>query len=211
MFVDWHISSGHGILKNVVGHLIKLRDESEMNGDYLMKGLSKAVLLGFLLFCFGGVQAATVTNNLFVEVLGGPFVGITGSGYFSYDDAGLLGLGDEILTVDDGGLALELTVFGQTFYASNDVDFQWFPELSLFDGIPLYLGFSVSENASVNPTDIQHLGVIGLDLYDLSQEADGSFYAELDVTAVPLPAAVWLFGSGLYGLFMFVGKKVRRC
>jgi len=177
-----------------------------------MKELLRIAFLGALLLSFGAVQAATVTHNLSVEVLSGPFTGTTGSGFFSYDDATLTNIGDEYLTSTSGSLTLELTVFGQTFYQSDDVDFSFYPELGLIDGAPTTLDYIVAESDVLVTTDILFPGVMDFGIYDLYW-VNSSFFAELEVnthvSSVPVPAAVWLLGSGLLGLFGLFGRKAQ--
>jgi hypothetical protein len=176
-----------------------------------MRNLFRAVFLGLMLLCCSGVQAATVTYDLFVEVLSGPFTGTTGSGSFSYDDSTLTNIGEETLTtaVGDGGLTLELTVFGQTFIHSDDIDFSSYPRLVLIDGVIQYLDFIVSEDG-MNPRDILQPGIEDLGIYDLSLVGN-VFHAELHVNrhAVPIPAAIWLFGSGVLGMLGLSRRKTK--
>ena len=62
--------------------------------------------------------------------------------------------------------------------------------------------------ASVNTLDSDGDGISGINLYingDLTEIAEVS----LTTSVVPVPAAVWLFGSGLPGLAGFARRKSR--
>lgn len=200
---------------------IKLRDKN--NEEKIIKGnrmkvFKKAILASSLLFAINA-NAAVVTENLTVSVLSGDFVGTTGTGWFSYDDALLTNVGDESIAAVDG-LTLSLNVFGQSFTEANDIDYSGYPVLSFYDGMIQTLDFYVTEGSVAGPdcvecssnfTDITLDGVYDLSLYDLSAVATGGYEAELYVNGfanpVPVPAAVWLFGSGLIGLAGLARRK----
>jgi len=70
--------------------------------------------------------------------------------------------------------------------------------------------------SATNPTDVASLWVFGFDSgmqVELPPINSGSFAAmavyDGDIGAVPLSAAVWLFGSGLIGLAAFAKRKIR--
>jgi hypothetical protein len=65
-----------------------------------------------------------------------------------------------------------------------------------------YYGFLIEALTEVRASDN---GVL-LTAYNSSGFADAAFRPYLEVTAVPLPAAIWLFGSALFGLIGFRRK-----
>lgn len=179
-----------------------------------MKKLKLTALASAMLVSVSA-NAAIVTENFSVSVLDGEFIGTTGSGFFSYDNSLITGFGNE--TIDaNSGLALELTVFGQTFTEANDIDYSGYPALTFLDGAISSLDYYVSESMCFdcidqNITDIIKDGVYDFSIYPLTKLADGSFEAVLSVNGsinpVPVPAAVWLFGSGLIGLAGVARRK----
>jgi len=156
------------------------------------------------------VNAALISESFTVTVLQGDFIDTIGTGSFTYDDTLITGIGSEIISPADG-LSIEFNVFGQEFTESNDVDYPGFPELAFLDGNVLSLDFFVVDTAACfgcsNPTEIIQEGVNEFGIFDLNPVAGGGFEGELSVNAVPVPAAVWLFGSGLIGLIGVARRK----
>jgi hypothetical protein len=142
------------------------------------------------------VSAAIITESLKGVVTSGPFAGTVGIGTFSYDDTSLTGIGDELVTPLEG-LALEFTIFGQTFHETDDADYDLFPELDFTDGVPVFLDFLVAEPAP----DILAPDVIAFGFFSpLTPLATGGWEAE--VLVIPEPkggafAAVSGLGLGL--------------
>jgi hypothetical protein len=146
----------------------------------------------------------------------GSYFGTVGSGSFSYDDADITGFGTETISAASSSLTVEFTIFGQTFTDTDDVGniSTGSPDLKLVDGVPVFLDFLMSEVPDPpdnNVIAINEPGVIYIDTWDpsgenLSQLGDG-FATEVSVGVVPIPAAVWLFGSGLIGLIGIARRK----
>lgn len=151
-----------------------------------------------------GVSAAVVTESFTVEGYG-DYSGTTGTGIFSYDDSLISGSGNESVTAALG-LKVELTVLGQTFTEQDDVNYHFLPALGFTGGVVNYLDFTIVES---DTTEILEPGVWGLRMYDLSPDGSGGYLGPLEVGAVPVPAAVWLFGSGLLGLAGVAGTRRR--
>ena len=146
------------------------------------------------------------------------------------------GPGIELVTFELQGVAADGAVaplFGETL-AFDPVAISFFP-ISWGPGapVPVLNDFSVIEVSGSNPdgdsvdflnqpftlTDVRLVTIFGEDVYDIFIELDtGSFNQfaltdlsvtlEVPKTVVPVPAAVWLFGSGLIGL---LGLARRRC
>lgn len=74
----------------------------------------------------------------------------------------------------------------------GNIDFAW----GATSGIDVFLVWDVAGNTYTS-TDIDGNGTLGLGMVD---GPFPGFSANFDMTAVPVPAAVWLFGSGLIGL-----------
>ena len=120
-------------------------------------------------------------------------------------------------------LSLDFTVFGQTFSTASDADFPDYPELGFYNGDLDYMTLFVSETG-VNGTPINQAGIDSFGFgFDVFEAAYGSPFTlndnpnydyQLDmfvdgvvVSAVPVPAAAWLFGTGLLGLIGFGRRK----
>ncbi len=160
----------------------------------------KLGVIACALLMSSAVNATIITNNLFGEVLSGSFAGTTGSGSFSYDNTLITGVGDEMLLGTE--FDLEFTIFGQTFTNADDIDYPEFPELVFFDGLVVAIDFVVE--GIINEPGVDNFSII-----DLFEVAPGEFETEVNVnqTAIPVPASVWLLGSGLLGLVGVARRK----
>lgn len=161
--------------------------------------------------------AGPVTVPFGAGVLAGPYAGTMGDGWFEYDPSfvgpGPVTLGPLFGPNPEGLLAFEFTILGQPFHMGDDVEFPTFPTVDFLDGLPVAADFRV-ENPGGLP-DVQALGVFG----DFSSgptslpggaivAVDGyDFYIEAFIVPVPVPPALWLFGSGLLGLLGMARRK----
>jgi len=166
---------------------------------YIFKGLGVAFLLAL---SFSYANAQIVNFNLEGEVTGtddffgaNPFglsVGniITATG--SYDDIYLTGSGyDDIELV-----SLNVSV-GDTIYTEADAN--WLgSEISFLNGWFYGLYFDTEDNEF--NSDYEFGG------YMTNFDGEWTVYSE-SAPAVPVPAAVWLFGSGLLGLVGMARRK----
>jgi len=64
-----------------------------------------------------------------------------------------------------------------------------------------------SLNLAILASNDMHIRLDGGDMFSLNLDDDGSGGFVTTVSAVPVPAAVWLFGSGLIGLVGFARRK----
>ena len=163
-------------------------------------------------------EAASITANFTSTVSSGDFIGSAATGSFTYDDSLIFGVGFEQITATQG-LTVNLTVFGQTFTETDDIDFFIYdiPSLEFIDGNVSYLDFYMSETpitedgltgdniTSINLEGINDFGGFSLNLIG-TNTYDGEFFVN-EVSAVPVPAAAWLFGSGLIGLISVARRK----
>jgi len=176
----------------------------------------KIMLLAPLLLLYaGGANSALVDFTLVGEVT----IADTGNGFGlavsdvitvngTFDDGALSGTGDEYVSFAAGsGNSLSFDAGSVSFTQVDDVDYVTGlgPNLNFFNGA--FSGFDF----------LAEFGLTGsFSSVDLLFDAgDDSFYTayitgtwtSYTVSAVPVPAAVWLFGSGLLGL---VGVARRR-
>jgi hypothetical protein len=167
-------------------------------------------LLGIAALGSAPVQAAFITGSM---GLGGAF---TASGGTDLSDATMLDLTSA--TGTSGGGDIGSTVGFNTPGTVNNSPFSFNP----FAAVPnlLQIGGWQVDLATLSIVDqttsilnLAGTGTIsgnGFDLtptqWSLSANATGSTYS-MTVTAVPIPAAVWLFGSGLLGLVGIARKK----
>ena len=149
-------------------------------------------VVGFLYKDLGTVTADMV-GDTYAFSFDGKWGNIDGSGLNDPGDA------NAYVTILDGSFA---TQFNAEFnYTGLPGDGSWgggvveVPIISAYVGSLLQIGFSHEVNLDAEPAS----GTADWDT--------GVFYDNLNFAAVPVPAAVWLFGSGLLGL---VGVARRR-
>jgi hypothetical protein len=139
------------------------------------------------LFCLTGKAGAViVTEPWTVNIVGGPYNGVVGTGSFSYDNAQLV-FGDETLSPTTS-LTLSLTIFGQTFTEVDDIDFTSFPRVDFSAFVPVNMDYIVSETDLDNPTPINQGGVRSFSAQGPLVPLPGGGYQQ-DGTAIPEPAA----------------------
>ena len=178
-----------------------------------MKTLLKLALAG--LFIGGSVANAAVVNFTIDGIVNSADAGnvfnlsagntISASG--SFDDSVLSG-GDTGTVLFDmsSGNSLSLSFGTMTFQASDDIDYA--------SGNP----FITLNAGSLTAFDFAaNVGTLGyLTSFELNVDAEDDSYnfvnatwtgITIDSTTVPVPAAVWLFGSGLLGLVGFARRK----
>jgi hypothetical protein len=83
--------------------------------------------------------------------------------------------------------------------------------LIFFEGVPVQLEFYVSEipfsTKETNTVEINQRGILGFGTARGITPSEDGFETSIDVNSVPIPAAVWLFGSGLLGLIGVARRK----
>ncbi|HHJ14969.1 MAG TPA: hypothetical protein ENJ79_11475 [Gammaproteobacteria bacterium] len=171
-----------------------------------MKNLIPLCLLA-LSFGSGPANAAVVNFSFDGTVAasnGAPFglnVGDTIGAVGRFDDAALSGTGQEAISLID----LTLSV-GSARFGPGDVQPGMPLALIFSDGVFAGLDYSSNTNLS-DAFDSNNLVFSGSDSF--WNNFDGSWnVASFQVTAVPVPAAVWLFGSGLLGVAGLVRRRV---
>lgn len=168
-------------------------------------------------------QAMTTFTFQAIVNDGSAFDGTVGIGSVSYDETLLNGgTGRFYYTDPVSAFDISLTMFGQTFGRGDDIDRDDFgaPEVYIANGVPSYVSFVISEvdvpdpiidgaSLGINYTAINDPQILAIAIYNqgslvansAGSDWDFSVGVELITTPVPVPAAVWLFASGLVGLF----------
>jgi hypothetical protein len=165
-------------------------------------GLAAACLTALALNSLS-TSAAIIIENLRGVVTGGPFAGTVGLGTFSYEDTSLTGIGDETVTPLEG-LAIEFTIFGQTFHETDDLSYDLFPQLGFTDGVPVFLDYMVTE-----PTvDILAPNVIAFAaLSPLTPLSTGGW--EVEIVVIPEPSGSVFFAVSGLGLGLVAVQRRR--
>ena len=99
---------------------------------------------------------------------------------------------------------------GQTFFETDDIDFDDFPQLTFFDGVPDFLDYLVFDGF---PTDIIEPGVDGFGISDalVFDPADGVYKTTVQVfTPVPEPTSpLSLLVLGTIGAASTLKRKLK--
>jgi hypothetical protein len=163
----------------------------------------------------GMVLADMVTQTFQANIAHGDYRGDQfGTGSFSYD-TDWIEAGD--FTLDPSlGLTVTFSFDGQNFNEQNDIDFlesppDQYPQLYFSDFQPISLDYwlinGVNGVAFSDP-NLEELYISGsAEFEDLGSGAAYDYKTVLGVEAVPIPAAIWLLGSGLIGLAGFRRRK----
>lgn len=171
-------------------------------------------IAGLLSLAAGAVQAVPIVVPFTVEVVvsfpSPEFLGATGSGTITYDDALITGVGDEVLGASD--FMVELMLFGQTFTNGDDIDYPAFPELGFTDGAIVLLDFVIAEfgfDPLANHVMIDEPNVVVIDILDVFPVvgAPGLFIPVFIGTPIPAPATIPLMG--LAGVIAMRKSKLR--
>lgn len=167
---------------------------------------SAASLCGALMVITPTAEAALVNYTFSGVVDSGSLIGANYNGNFAYDNATLTNSGSE---------AIDLSSLSVNFLSSayNIANADFTSTADFLDGVFLGINYSAS---ILNPSFTLGSGLATgspTDAYFSYQTVDGdSGFGSLifaKVTSVPLPAAVWLFGSALAGFGAFARRKRR--
>jgi hypothetical protein len=179
----------------------------------MYKTATRCIAATVLFFALGNAQAALVSYEITGEVLSGEDFApnvfgltagdiITATGIF--DDAVLTGGAGTVSFASGSGNSMTISVGIETFTAVNDVDFGTGggPAITL-SSLTTLTDFDFQAFLGTNgaPADFNS----SFTSFDDFDQMIGDWTA-ITTQVVPVPAAVWLFGSGLVAL----GGVVRR-
>jgi len=163
----------------------------------------------------GGVQAALVNFTLDGTVnddSGGNGFGLTNGDSITatgvFDDSAQTGVGSESVSFGLGsGNSLNLVVGSESFTQLDDVDYDTgnSPTFSFTDGSFTGFNFLATFGTFGSFSSVNLAFDAGDDNFN-SNFASGT-WGNYSTTVVPVPAAVWLFGSGLIGLVGVARRK----
>ena len=177
-------------------------------------GLAVVFLLTAQLAQAGAPPSPSVTIEFGAEVLFGDYTGAMGSGSFTYEPDFLDMNGDGVLGQDFGLLEFKFDILGFHFNIDDDIDFPEFPTVEFFGDTPVAADFVAVRMLEGMDVGIGVGGPFSSDPIALpggamtSTEHD-DFYIEafIEPEVVPVPPAIWLFGSGLLGLVGMARRK----
>ena len=168
------------------------------------------------------VNAATITQNFSLTENTGQFAGTTGNGTFTYDEINIIddGFGNFFIRRSEG-LTIEFTVFGQTYTEDDEIGIGLedvhVPKVHFNQNNDvLGIDFAVSELLFEENglfSTVVNINEGGIDTFEFISDLalqNGSYVgsmAIIETSAVPVPAAAWLFGSGLLGLVGVARRK----
>ncbi len=164
------------------------------------------VMLGATLLGTNFVNAATITAGSEMTVLGDYVENSdTGGSYIT-----LLTAGSSLLATGD--LAITLPDFDGTIIGDGKVYINPFtPTADILEVGGWYLSLN---SLTITPSDVLTMSGTGQlfgngkDSTAVTWSFSGGDSYSMTVTAVPVPAAVWLFGSGLVGLIAVARRKI---
>lgn len=183
----------------------------------IYKTTIRCIAATVLFFALGSAQAALISYEITGDVLAGNEFGdanafglaagdtIMATGIF---DDSVLTSGAGTLSFDSGsGNTMTITVGTETFTAGNDSRFGVAP------GSP-----TITLSSLTTLTDFDFLALLGTNgapadfnsnftSFDDFDVMFGDWQTTITTQVVPVPAAVWLFGSGLIGLVGIARRK----
>ncbi len=160
-----------------------------------MKRLTFAIASSMVLAA-APANAATLLQPFSIDVTSGDLAGETFSGSLSFKDSLLSGVGQEIVTAEDG-LTLDFDFSGTTFTEADDFGFETglFPEVSFLDGSFSGLNyvvdtgdvfFAIGDSANQPGTNFEYeLGPVGA-----ATDAGLGTLVAGESTTVPEPATI---------------------
>lgn len=162
-------------------------------------------------------QAATITYDFTVNVTSGSLTGTQPSGFFSYDDSTLTGVGLETVGVNEG-LAISFNFLGETYDETDDIEAPDYPILQFQDSSLLGLNFNVfyapsfQSFAIADEVDVA-IGAIGTNggsifAYDTDPSVGFEGLGTVTYSARPIPEPGSVAGLGILGLGFLLKKRV---
>jgi hypothetical protein len=168
-------------------------------------------VIALLVFSLGNAQAALVNYTITgIVVLGEDNYGPNAFGlnendtitaFGTFDDSALTGGAGTVTFGSGSGNTMTISVGTATYTASDDIDFAL--------GDP-----SITFTSLTSISDFDYLASdFSFNSLFTSFDDYGNLFGDwitVEVTAIPVPAAVWLFGSGLIGLAGVARRKKSR-
>ncbi len=172
-----------------------------------LKVASTVSLCGALMMVAPASEAALVGYTFSGVADSGSLLDTSYTGSFSYDDAGLINSDYEYIDLSSFAFT-----FGSAAYTLADADITAnLPSADFLDGE--FLGVSYMVSSSLDPTfsliSASEYGDVAYFSYTAisGDSGFGSLSYVADVSAVPVPAAVWLFTSALAGFGVITRRK----
>ena len=174
---------------------------------YVLKGLGAALLLALGLtqahaqmvnFTLTGTVNNTMQNTWYYDKnVFGLSIGDTITATASFDDRLINAGGTSLIDFDAPGIEMIINVGNTTF--TDDDDFSAGAWLYFYDG--LFDGLSFNSDVWDKDFDSSNF------CCDFNGDDFDGTWTSASVSAVPVPAAIWLFGSGLLGLAGMARRK----
>jgi hypothetical protein len=167
-----------------------------------LKIASSISLFSALMIMTPASEASLINYNFDGAIDSGLLTGEIYNGSFAFDNVTLTNTGIE--TIDLSSLTFN---FLSSSYNLASADFT--PTADFLDGLFLGISYSVS---SLDPS-FALVAAAGSGLQDdvpyfsYQTVAGDSGFGSLNLTAVPLPGAVWLFGSSMMGLLSVIRRR----
>jgi hypothetical protein len=165
-----------------------------------LKMASTVSLCAAMIMVVPTAQASIMNFNFNGTIDSGLLIGETYNGSFAFDNATLANLGNE--SIDLSSLTFN---FLSSAYNLANADFT--PTADFLDGLFLGVNYSVSSSEPSFAFVSGFATGLPADAYFSYQTVAGdSGFGSFNISAVPVPAAFWLFGTGL-GLLSFTRRK----
>lgn len=134
------------------------------------------------------------------------------SGSLTYDDTLVSPVGNSYIGHGDGLIGLSLNFGSLSYTETDDLNYGFgYPDAEFIDGALVGIEFSTDYVNCCGQT-VWELDMVGhefqfMDFSSGNLVASGT-WQNTSVSAVPVPASVWLFGSGLVGLVGVARRKL---
>lgn len=184
-----------------------------------------SLLLRLILFISSFFAASLTSQAALIEYSGTFDVNFTdsavskisGAWATSFDDSGVLGIGTEFFNVSPTTFTMSPSPLGTTTFDTTNVGIS----LYFIDGVPSNIVMvgglinaipAVSAAADDFSLSYNSSGALFSGLYSISTESgvaqSATAVGTVSIASIPIPAAVWLFSSGLLGLVGIAKSKM---
>jgi len=160
-------------------------------------------------------KAATITYDFTVDITSGPLTGTQPTGFFSYDDASLTGVGLETVGLNDG-LSISFNFLGETYSETDDAGVPDYPIVQFQDrsllGLnfnvfyaPSFQSFAIADEANVSTGEIG-LGAGNVFAYDTDPSVQFEGLGTVTYSARPIPEPSSVVGLSVLGLGLILKR-----